>query len=926
MIFRTLTFLICLTANVLLAQNNIPLPEHPRPDFLRSNWQNLNGRWDFAFDSLDVGIREKWFSKPEQIYQSIQVPFSWAAPLSGQKDLADIAWYHKKIKVPLSWSQKRTFIVIGASDWETSVYLDGKLLGKHQGGYTPFSFDLTPYLKYDTEQSIVVRVDDKRRDFTLYGKQGYGNARGMWQTVYLESRGQDYVESYQITPDIDKQAIHVKALFPQATSKALTLKTHIQTKEGITFHKEVPAGSKEVSFTIPVPKPHLWTLEDPFLYNYQVVLGDGDIADSFTGYFGMRKISAEFLPNSDIAYVYLNNKPIYLKLALDQSYHPDGFYTFPSDQFMYDEIVRSKKIGLNGIRTHIKAEIPRKLYWADKLGLLVMADLPNSWGEPGKEMRKESEFTLREMIKRDFNHPAIFSWIVFNETWGLTTKVEVNGKKKSVYLPDTQKWVTEMYRLTKSLDASRIVEDNSICCGFGHTETDLHSWHSYLPGYEWDAFLKKQSDSTYKGSTWNFEKGYKQDSQPMINSEFGNVWGYDGSTGDVDYTFDYHKAMNAFRNNLRVAGWLYTEHHDVINEWNGYYRFDRTEKETGLGEIVKDMSLKDLHSDFYLSTGQEITFAGNAGDRIKIPLTFSALTDKENKVENLQLKMVFEGKTAWGSHKKWWEKSQDLEWNPWSVKKLDSLEVELPADRSINTLKFIVQDSNGGVVHQNFVHVIVEKGNIQPDSGKHILLEAIAEMPSATVWNKKDWKAVDGHKLNGAGSGYFEYEFEWPRAIPEDSVSQVSFFAELSPKPLLGKDRVDSGKMDGDYMLGKGTFDPGKNPNAYPQTDSVKNPGFVQIYANGRLAGSADLPDDPADHQGVLSWHYQPRNHKLNEAGTYGYWVQVNIPKLSYQEAVYTGKLKIKLEVPDGYSTGLAVYGTKSGRYMINPSLLIRKK
>jgi len=923
---KYLSLLLLFSINFVFAQNQIPLPEHPRPDFYRSNWQNLNGRWDFAFDSLNVGQKQKWFEDVDQIYGSIQVPFSWASTLSGQKNQADIGWYHKKIKVPSTWSQKRTFIVIGASDWETHVYFNGKLLGTHQGGYTPFSFDLTPYLTYDKEQSLVIRVDDKRRDFTLYGKQGYGDARGIWQTVYLESRGADYVESFQISPDIDQESIHVKAIFPKATSKGLTLKTHIKTKEGITFHKEVPRGAKEIEFTIPVPKPHLWALEDPFLYDFQVDFGDGDVADRFTGYFGMRKISADFLPNSETAYVFLNNKPIYLKLALDQSYHPEGFYTFPTDQFMYDEIIRSKQIGLNGIRTHIKAEIPRKLYWADKLGLLVMADLPNSWGEPGEKMRHEAEFTLREMIKRDFNHPAIFSWIVFNETWGLTTKVEVNGKKKSVYLPETQKWVTEMYHLTKNLDGSRLVEDNSICCGFGHTETDIHSWHSYLPGYEWDEFLKKQSDSTYNGSTWNFEKGYKQGKQPMINSEFGNVWGYKNSTGDVDYTFDYHKAMNAFRNNIKVAGWLYTEHHDVINEWNGYYKFDRTEKQTGLGEIAKGMTLKDLHSDFYLSTGQEITFAGKSGDKIKIPLKLSALTDRSNQVEHLNLRMVFEGRTAWGETKKWWERSQTIDWSPWSVKDLEAVEVILPKDRSINTLKFMLEDANGAVLHQNFVHVLVENGNVQPDFGKQLLVEAETEKPVAKFWNKKDWKAVDGHKLNGAGYGYFEYEFEWPKGLSEDSVAQVSFFMEASPKPLLGKDRVDSGKMEGDYMLGKGTFDPGKNPNAYPQTDSYKNAGVVQVIANGRLAGTVDLMDDPADHQGILSWHYQPRNHELNEAGTYGYWVQVNVPKLSYQEASYTGKLNVKLQVPEAYSTGLAVYGTKSGRYMINPSLLIRKK
>jgi beta-galactosidase/beta-glucuronidase len=184
----------------------------------------------------------------------------------------------------------------------------------------------------------------------------------------------------------------------------------------------------------------------------------------------------------------LNNKPIYVQLALDQSYHPTGFYTFPSDQFMKDEIVRSKRIGLNGIRTHIKVDVPRKLYWADKLGLLVMSDLPNSWGDPEVDMQKESEYTLHEMIKRDYNHPAIFSWITFNETWGLFTHKD----NKSIYTPETQKWVASVYHLAKSLDPTRLVEDNSVCCGRGHTETDINSWHAYQAGYEWDKLLDER--------------------------------------------------------------------------------------------------------------------------------------------------------------------------------------------------------------------------------------------------------------------------------------------------------------------------------------------------------------------------------------------------------------------------------------------------
>ncbi len=314
--------------------------------------------------------------------------------------------------------------------------------------------------------------------------------------------------------------------------------------------------------------------------------------DVVHSYFGMRKISVVDLPGSDYPYIALNNEPIYVQLTLDQSYHPDGFYTFPSDQFIQEEILRSKSIGLNGIRTHIKVEIPRKLYWADKLGLLVMEDLPNSWGEPDERMRGEADYTLREMIRRDYNHPSIFSWVVFNETWGLITSTgkDENGNDIREYLPETQDWVASMYYLAKSLDQTRLVEDNSICCGRGHTETDINSWHAYLAGWEWDEYLKNMTEQTFEGSSFDFEDGFKQGRQPNINSECGNVWGYEGSTGDVDWSWDYHRMINTFRIYPKVGGWLYTEHHDVINEWNGYWRFDRTQKETGLGEIMDGMS------------------------------------------------------------------------------------------------------------------------------------------------------------------------------------------------------------------------------------------------------------------------------------------------------------------------------------------------
>ena len=247
-------------------------------------------------------------------------------------------------------------------------------------------------MNYGKTQNLVIRVDDDagdprkfKRGYALYGKQGYGNARGIWQTIYLEARGNNFIDAVHFTPDIDNKKVNIKAYLDKHATKELSLNIKIKTENGFIEKKtSIKTGKLKMSFDIDIPEMRLWTLDDPYLYEVEVKL-DNDIVES---YFGMRKISTMNLPGTEHPYVALNNKPIYLQLALDQSYHPDGYYTFPTDKFMKEEILRSKSIGLNGIRVHIKLEVPRKLYWADKLGILVVEDLPNSWGEPDKFMRK----------------------------------------------------------------------------------------------------------------------------------------------------------------------------------------------------------------------------------------------------------------------------------------------------------------------------------------------------------------------------------------------------------------------------------------------------------------------------------------------------------------------------------------------------------
>jgi hypothetical protein len=773
---------------------SIPLPEHPRPDYYRADWINLNGPWSFRFDKDDAGEADGWHRHREPFPQTITVPFSWAAPLSGVKDDGDIGWYAREIEVPIEWRHKRVFLVIGAADWQTTAWLDGHALGRHEGGYTPFSFEITEHVRPGAPQDLVLRVDDAHRPFKLEGKQGYGPARGIWQTAYLEARGSLYLDAVHVAPDVDAERVVITAALGEAAAQKAILRVEIRDGDRVLDASgQISLGSDTARLEVFIPQPHLWSLEDPHLYDVVAsVSGPGLVDDSVETYFGMRKISVVSLPGTDYRYVAVNGDPVYLQLALDQAYHPDGFYTFPSDDFIRAEMLRARQIGLNGLRVHVKIGLPRKLYWADRLGMLVMADIPNSWGQPDSIMRRETEHALRQMIRRDFNHPSIFAWVLFNETWGLYTEVESEGHVDNLYLPETKDWVVSLYEHARRLDPTRLVEDNSPCCGRGHTRTDLNSWHDYKPGWAWKTVLDSVSANTFPGSSWNFEQGFTQGSQPNVNSEFGNVWGYEGSTGDVDWSWDYHRAVNEFRRHPAVAGWLYTELHDVINEWNGYWRYDRTEKFTGLDELVNGMSLRDLHAPLYLSTGGEISRDVDAGATIDVPVFASFMTGSDAHGDSLRL--------AWDLQ--FWDRLGDrtlrtpphasrlLAYRAWLNEQLEPVSVKMPDEPGLALLELRIEDPGTGYVfHRNFTTFVVNAGpkDVVGPIGQVRITAPPASFHDAE-WTQRQWQVLDGLKVNGTGAGHFTYRFPWPEDLAVHSVVGAAFVVEASAKRLHGKD------------------------------------------------------------------------------------------------------------------------------------------
>ena len=875
----------------------IPLPEHPRPDWERTEWRNLNGEWDFGFATNEIN-------------RKITVPFGWGSKLSGVKDEGDTGYYRREVTVPAEWKGRRVFVVVGAADHDTTCTFAGNTLDTHVGGYTPAEFEITDLVVWGEAQPLEFKVWDPPPQKAwgshyLYGKQGYGNCRGIWQTVYLEARGQEYLESARFTPKLDESSVAVELALGAPAKTPLTAKIELDDQ---VVECRFAIGEMAKKIDIALKCPHFWTLDDPYLYDVTLTLQPSTLQPSTPDivhtYFGYRSIGVGRNANGD-SYLTLNGKPVYLQLCLDQSYHPDGWYTFPSDEFMKNEILISKRLALSGNRVHIKVEVPRKLYWADKLGLLIQADVPCAWGDATEAYFREHWNCFEQMVKRDYNHPSIYQWTLFNETWGLFSNRSLamglasgNGGRERRYREWTQRKVAEAYAKAKALDPSRIVEDNSPC-NRDHVITDVNTWHGYHPGYRWESTVAKWCAETAPGSKVNYIDGFQQRGEPMMNSECGNVWGYNGSTGDCDWSWDYHLMINAFRRHLKCAGWLYTEHHDVINEWNGYVRFDRTWKETGLEDF--GMTLKDLHGKAALffegPLGSETAAVAKGAETVTIPVGVSLVTDEfANRKLTLSRYMWYYDangeKQCVGSEAQAEPVGGEVTARSWDNRRLWDAEVTLPEEPAAGAIHFLLK-ADGEIIARNAW------------SFSTVPADAAMPAPVAGEWSLGATNVLDGLKVNGFGKGYFEYELEAP-------AEGGTFVAELSSKRKNGKD-WDAEKNEGiDRMLGGGASDRGKNRNSYPMTSVAdKFAANLKLYINGVPAGEQTLPDDPADHRGILSWLAQPHDGFLREAGSYGYIVKLPVAAADVKD----GKVKIRLESDNG----LAVYGPRFGRFPLGP-------
>lgn len=909
----------------------LPRPEFPRPDWQREDWFNLNGTWSFRFDPNDEGIGRSWQSQKEAAAYSdhIQVPFSWSSPLSGiGKNEAGIGWYRRALTWRPSSAGARIFLRFGAVDYICDVWVNGVRAGLHQGGYGSFEFEVTDSWNPEGENAIVVRAEDADHDYQARGKQGYGEIRGIWQPVWLEARPVNYVWDARFCTYIDGRVEVTARIIAGGDAEA---ELSFQFAEGAVRHTEplkLTAGENTVHTAFTVAKPQLWSPDTPYLYEGELRLSGAFGTDSVSTYFGIREIGTARFGERNYRWVTLNGKPVYLNGTLDQSFHRTGFFTYPSDEEMRDEIYLMKRLGLNFARIHIKPEEPRKLYWADKLGLLVMADMPCFWGAPDERARSSYENETREVIARDYNHPSIFSWVMFNETWGLKSGEAAGSLTGDAfgnmnYLPDTQEWVRRMYRWAKETDPTRLIEDNS-ACNWDHVETDLNTWHFYINGYEQvREHVSEVVAKTYPGSEFNYIGGNVQADAPLMNSECGNVWGIEHGAGDSDLAWHYRYMLNEFRRHDKMCGFVFTEFRDVTNEFNGYYRLDGTEKDFGYSDLVPGMTVADLHSPDFIVIDAPPAQTVGAGEKVAVPLLRSSYSDRyhgrtlkldwELWHDQLGVRTVADGGAA------------AIAWDGYGVTLLTPLSVTMPKQNAVAVLAVRLLDEAGGVVTCNFIAFDVRGG--AADGGVHSGVSAggvrTVSAPVAGFAQQSfshHWEAIQGAKVNGAGSGAFAYQVQLPDRAQQESIGDIEIVFEASAKRVLARNIEGvKARETGIHFMHGAAADVEYNPNTYYMTDEERHESQVTVIVDGEPVGTVSLPDDPADSRGVLSWHYQPIANRLDEAGSYGYLCKVKVPGRIAAKLDRSRGFRLELQAGEG---GLALYGRNAGRYPLD--ILVR--
>lgn len=556
---------------------NLPRSEYPRPQMRRDAWTNLNGPWDFAFDLSRSGMDRKFYENGEYTHR-ITVPFCPESTLSGIgfTDFMAAVWYRRTFRLEDAQRAGRVLLHFGAVDYLARVWVNGTLAGEHRGGYASFTLDITEYVTTGENTLVVGAEDDGRSGKQPRGKQSgqyhshgcdYTRTTGIWQTVWLEYVPETHIERIKITPDPANAQVLVECDVANATGAALSLAASFDGQ---------PMGEAQINTTeryaccaLPLRETHLWDIGSPNLYDLTLTLQKGETTDVVQSYFGLRTV--EWKHHA----MYLNGRPVFQRLILDQGFYPDGIYTAPSDEALVRDIRLAMDLSFNGARLHEKVFEERFLYHADRLGYLVWGEHAN-WGLDITTPEGLANFMPEwlEIVRRDYSHPAIVGWCPFNETW------DWNGTRQDDRVLGT------VYQATKALDPTRPVIDTS---GNFHVVTDIYDVHDY-----------EQDIPTFAGRYAGLEPGTAYEThpnrqtyggQPYFVSEYGGAWwdptadntadgwGYgQRPTSEEEVCARYEGLTGALLQSRSVCAFCYTQLTDVEQEKNGLYTYARGRK------------------------------------------------------------------------------------------------------------------------------------------------------------------------------------------------------------------------------------------------------------------------------------------------------------------------------------------------------------
>ncbi len=545
---------------------NIPRNEYPRPQFVRNDWQCLNGEWEFEFDNELIGLENGYHLKEASFSKKINVPFCPQSVLSGicEKDFMYGVWYKRSIELSKEQLSNLVFLNFGAVDYQTFVYVNGELAGEHIGGYSSFGLEISKFCTEGNNTITLFVKDDERSKAIPTGKQStrfesyecsYTRTTGIWQTVWLEFVKKSHISGVRYITNSENNAV---TLFATVVGEGLlSAKVFYQGKEMGCESEYVSNGNAVLK--IKLAESHLWEIGNGRLYDVELSFCD----DKVKSYFGLRTIALK-----DEKFL-LNGKSVFQRLVLDQGFYPDGIYTAPTDKALENDILLSIRAGFNGARLHQKVFEERFLYYCDVHGYMVWGEYPD-WGIDTSDAHiipMSSEWT--EVVNRDFNHPAIIGWCPHNECRDMAFKPSVK----------------HFYDLTKALDSTRPCIDTS---GYVHVKTDIFDEHLYDQNP--DVLAKRYREMKVCDNIEDLvDKNRKWEGEPFFVSEFGGIkwadeadqkaWGYGNAPKTLEEFYSRFKGLcDAIMDSPYVLGFCYTQLTDVEQEQNGIYRYDRSVK------------------------------------------------------------------------------------------------------------------------------------------------------------------------------------------------------------------------------------------------------------------------------------------------------------------------------------------------------------